>query len=178
MASSSSGYPDSAFTALSPEDAEQLLARVLERAGELGREAIVAFDLDSTLLDNRPRQAQLLREYGAGAGLALAQHTAEHWMGWDARIAMANAGLAPELVEAHVGPFRAFWRERFFTSEYCVLDRAIAGAADFVAEVLARGARVHYVTGRHEEMRAGTVACFEQTGPAVPDAARADPRTN
>ena len=174
MASSSSGYPDSAFTALSSEDAEELLLRVLERAGELGREAIVAFDLDSTLLDNRPRQAQLLREYGAGAGLALERHTAEHWMGWDARIAMTNAGLAPELVEAHIGPFRAFWRERFFTSEYCVLDRPIAGAAAFVADVLARGARIHYVTGRHEELRAGTVTCFEQTGFAVPDDARVD----
>lgn len=153
----------------------QLLARVLERAGELGQGAIVAFDLDSTLLDNRPRQAQLLREYGLSAGLtALEQHTAEHWQGWDARIAMTNTGLPPELVEAHIGPFRSFWRERFFTSEYCVLDRAIAGAAAFVAEVLARGARVYYVTGRHEEMRAGTVTCFERTGFAVPDGDRVD----
>src|SRR5687768_9457437 len=114
MAQSSSGYPTSTFTALTSEDAAELLARVLERASAAGREAIVAFDLDSTLLDNRPRQAQLLREYGLACGLALARHTAEHWHGWDARIAMANAGLAPELIEAHIGPFRTFWRERFF----------------------------------------------------------------
>jgi hypothetical protein len=171
---SSSGYPDSSFAALSPEDAAELLARVLERAGGLGNDAIVAFDLDSTLLDNRPRQAQLLREYGVACGLALEQHTADHWQGWDARIAMTNAGLVEELVEAHIGPFRAFWRERFFTSEYCVLDRAIAGAAAFVGDVVARGARVYYVTGRHEEMRAGTVSCLEQTGFPVPDGSRVD----
>ena len=171
----SSGYPTSSFTALDAADAGALLARVLERAGELGREAIVAFDLDSTLLDNRPRQAQLLREYGLAEGLAmLEQHTADHWQGWDARIAMANAGMAPELVEVHLGPFRAFWRERFFTSEYCVLDRPIAGAAAFVGDVVARGTRVFYVTGRHEEMRAGTVTCFEQTGFPVPDGDQVD----
>ena len=167
-------YPESAHVVLAAEDARALLARVLERAAELGREAIVAFDLDSTLLDNRPRQAQLLREYGAGAGLALEHHSADHWMGWDAKIAMANAGMAPELIEAHIGPFRAFWRERFFTSAYCVLDREIAGAAAFVRDVLSGGARVHYVTGRHEEMRAGTVTCFAQCGLAVPDGARVE----
>ena len=174
MSKSSSGYPDPTFSALSAEDSAALLARVLERAAGLGREAIVAFDLDSTLLDNRPRQAQLLREYGVSVGLGLDQHTPEHWQGWDARIAMTNAGLAPEVVETHLGPFRTFWRERFFTSQYCVLDRAIAGAAEFVGEVLARGARVHYVTGRHEEMRAGTVTCFERCGLAVPDATLVD----
>ena len=168
--SAPSPYPLGRFAVLEPEQAAELLDRVLARAAAEGAAGIVAFDLDSTLLDNRPRQAQILREYGQLHGLAaLAQHHADHWQGWDARIAMANSGVDPEAIEAHIGPFRSYWKDRFFTSEYCVLDRPVAGATAFVAAVLEAGARVFYVTGRHEPMRRGTVACFEQTGFAVPD---------
>jgi hypothetical protein len=163
-------YPQGSFVPLEPAETAALLARVIEEARARGRDAVVAFDLDSTLLDNRPRQARILREYGALHRIeALAGHHAEHWQGWDARIAMRQSGVSSELIEAHIAPFRAFWREKFFTSEYCVDDRPIAGAPAYVARVLAAGARVFYVTGRHEEMRRGTVVCFERTGFAVPD---------
>jgi hypothetical protein len=167
---SSYGTSSAARALLSAAEAAELLGRVLDRAGAAGEAGIVVFDLDSTLLDNRPRQAEILREYGRLSGLAaLEAHDADHWRGWDARIAMANSGLAADLIEAHLAPFRAFWRDRFFTSEYCVLDRAIRGAPSYVAAVQARGARVFYVTGRHEAMRAGTVTCFQRTGFPLPD---------
>lgn len=164
------GYPPSLFPTLDPAASAALLAGVLARAREAGAEGIVAFDLDSTLLDNRPRQARILREYGALNGLAaLADHHADQWQGWDARVAMAASGLDRDLIDAHLAPFRSFWKDRFFTSEYCVEDRAIAGAAAYVAAVRAAGARVFYVTGRYEEMRRGTLICFERTRFPVPD---------
>lgn len=165
-----SPYPPSRFPTLDAAAGAALLAGVLDRARAAGPDGVVAFDLDSTLLDNRPRQARILREYGGLHGLdALASHHAEHWQGWDARVAMAASGLSADLIEAHFRPFRAFWMDRFFTSEYCVEDRPIPGAAEYVARVLAAGARVFYVTGRHEEMRRGTLVCFERTGFARPD---------
>ena len=168
--SAPSPYGLGQYAVLAPERAAELLAGILQRAAEAGPAGIVAFDLDSTLLDNRPRQAQILREYGQVNAIAeLAGHHADHWKGWDARIAMMNCGLETDLIEAHIGPFRSYWKDRFFTSEYCVLDRAVAGAPAFVAAVLERGARVFYVTGRHEPMRRGTIACFEQIGFAIPD---------
>lgn len=173
--SAPSPYPLGRFPILEPDRAAELLERVLLRAAAEATAGIVAFDLDSTLLDNRPRQAEILREYGRLHRIAaLARHHAENWQGWDARIAMSNSGMASEEIEAHIGPFRAWWRDRFFTSEYCVLDRPVAGAPAFVAAVLERGARVFYVTGRHEPMRPGTVACFQQTGFPVPDGDRVD----
>ena len=163
-------YPPSTFPVLAQAESAALLARVLDAARAAGPAALVAFDLDSTLLDNRPRQARILREYGAMHSLkALAAHHADHWQGWDARIAMAASGLAPDLIEEHFAPFRIYWRDKFFTSEYCVEDRPIAGATDYVRAILAAGARVLYVTGRHEEMRGGTVVCFERTGFPCPD---------
>ena len=167
---SATSYPPSSFPILPQAQSAALLARVVDAARAVGAAALVAFDLDSTLLDNRPRQARILREYGALHGLeALAAHEAEHWQGWDARIAMAASGLGSDLIEEHFVPFRSYWKDRFFTSEYCVDDRPIGGATDYVRAVLAAGARVLYVTGRHEEMRAGTLVCFERTGFPCPD---------
>lgn len=162
-------YPPSTFPTLSPTETAALLTSVLERARRVER-AVVAFDLDSTLLDNRPRQARILREYGAANQLeALSAHHADHWQGWDARLAMAAAGMTRELIDLHITPFRDYWKERFFTSEYCVDDIGMPGASAFVGKVLETGARVFYVTGRHEAMRAGTVASFRNTSFALPD---------
>ena len=162
---------DNGFIPLSLADQDALLGRVLELAGAAGTGGVLAFDLDSTLLDNRPRQARILREYGAQQQLAvLARHVADHWQGWDARIAMANAGMDPDQIEQHLGRFRTFWKDRFFTSEYCAVNRAIAGACAFVTQATGTGARVAYVTGRHEGMREGTRRCFERIGMPMPGA--------
>ena len=168
-------YPPSIFATLVPAESAALLTRIVDRARAAGPTSVVAFDLDSTLLDNRPRQARILREYGALHHIeALAAHHADQWSGWDARIPMAASGMSADLIDLHLAPFRVFWRDRFFTSEYCVDDVPIPGAPAYVDRVLGAGARVLYVTGRHEEMRAGTVTCFERTGLACPDGDRVE----
>lgn len=150
-------------------EARALLQEVLDRCRRPG--AVVVFDLDSTLLDNKPRQARIMAEYGREHGApALAGSRREHWTGgWDFRVAMRNAGLPEHEIELHAEPYRAYWRERFFTSEYCRLDEPTAGAVAFVTAVRQAGARVLYVTGRHEGMREGTVDCFARVGMPVPD---------
>ena len=154
-------------------DASALLSRVLDRCRAEGTAAVVVFDLDSTLLDNKARQAKIMSEYGErNAVPSLANNQAEHWQGWDYRIAMRNSGLPSDEVEAHVEPYRDLWRDLFFTSEYCRLDEAVAGAVTFVSAVQATGAKVCYVTGRHEGMRAGTVDNFGRLGLPVPDGDR------
>jgi hypothetical protein len=85
---------------------------------------------------------------------------------------MRATGLGEAEVVAHAGPARAFWLERFFTSAYCVDDRPLAGAVAYVAAIHGSGARVAYVTGRHEEMRAGTLACFGRHAIVPPDGDR------
>jgi predicted secreted acid phosphatase len=146
-----------------------VLADALDRAREPG--AVVVFDLDSTLLDNRPRQARILREFARVSGVAaLAGAKPDHWQDWDIRRAMRNAGVADEDVERIAEEAKQFWRDRFFTSEYCRDDEAIAGAAAFVGAVRACGAQVAYCTGRHEPMREGSVACFQRLGFPLPGA--------
>jgi len=145
-----------------------VVTRARQRPG-----AVVVFDLDSTLLDNRPRQARILRDYGESAGLpALRQAAPEHWQGWDLGTALANAGLPPDEVARHATPARRFWRERFFTSAYCRFDTPIPGAADFVRALAALGAVVAYVTGRPDHMRGGTLEAFARHGFPLPEGAR------
>jgi hypothetical protein len=148
-----------------------VLPKVLSRAKELaGRRGLVLFDLDSTLLDNRPRQARILREFGQSAGVtALAACTPEHFKGWSLKVPMGGCGLSAVEADTLEPQARRFWRERFFTSAYCHDDRPIPGAVDFVRRVLDAGSQIVYCTGRHVPMRDGTLSCFSREGFPVPE---------
>jgi beta-phosphoglucomutase-like phosphatase (HAD superfamily) len=155
-----------------PADQPAILLAALARVRAAGPGAIAVFDLDSTLLDNRPRQAAILRAYGRAAGLkALRGAAPEHFAGWDLARALAAAGLRPAEVRRHAGPFHAFWEERFFTSRACRRDVPVPGAPAFVRAVRAAGARVVYVTGRPAAMRPGTLAVLRAFGFPPPDGA-------
>jgi FMN phosphatase YigB (HAD superfamily) len=145
-----------------------VLERVLARARALPG-ALVVFDLDSTLLDNKPRQTRILREFGVAHGIPqLAATRNEHWVDWSIAHAMANTGLPAAEVDRWAEEAKQYWRERFFTSEYCRDDDAIAGAKDYLAAVADAGAFIAYCTGRHEPMRAGSVESFQRLGFPVP----------
>jgi hypothetical protein len=146
------------------------LEDVLARAKKLGRDGLVVFDLDSTVFDNRPRQARIVREYGAAHGLpALANCQAWHFTtGWDLKGAAIACGVGEAEYEKHRVAMKAFWAERFFTSDYCVDDVEIVGAPRYLAALLETGTRLVYVTGRQEDMRAGSVACLKKCGMPTP----------
>jgi hypothetical protein len=152
------------------DEQARLLDGVIARVGEVGARALCAFDLDSTIFDNRPRQARILREYGRARGLAaLEQARPEHFTSWSLVEAMRAAGLGADDAVAHADDARTFWRARFFSSAYCPDDRAIAGAADFLAALRAGGAQIAYVTGRHVAMGAGSRAAMAACGFPLPD---------
>ncbi len=150
------------------------LSEILAQAKAQAPRAVLAFDLDSTLFDNRPRQARIVREFGAHAKIPELTHCAiGHWTsGWDMKAAMRNCGMAAEDVERVYPAAKKFWQERFFTSDYCIDDVAIEGAAAFTHAVAKTGALLAYVTGRHEAMRAGSVEAMRKCGMVVPDGKR------
>ncbi len=153
----------------------RVLAKALRRAEVAGRAGVLVFDLDSTLLDNRPRQVAILREFGVAQAVdALAHSEPRHWVSWDLRDAMRNAGVDDATVERLAEEAKVFWRERFFTSEYCRLDEAVAGARDYLHAVRNTGARIAYCTGRHEAMRDGTVDNLGRLGMPLPDGVTVD----
>ncbi len=157
-----------------PEAQASILEEALGRARAAAPRGVAVFDLDSTLLDNRPRQARILREYGARAGLpALLGAAADRWQGCDLADALRGAGLPPAEVARHLLPARRFWGARFFTSEYCREDVPIPGAPAFVRDLAGAGAQVAYVTGRPRGMEAGTLDVFRAAGLPLPEGRRA-----
>ncbi|HYD41295.1 MAG TPA: hypothetical protein VEB43_10745 [Anaeromyxobacter sp.] len=155
-----------------PAQQAHVLSAALDRARQAAPRGVAVFDLDSTLLDNRPRQARILQDYGRTVGVPeLLDARPEHWKGWSLADALRELGLSPAEIERHAGPARAFWREWFFTSAYCRLDVPIPGAAEFVREVLGAGATVAYVTGRGQGMEGGTRETFRVHGFPLPDGA-------
>ncbi|HET9552699.1 MAG TPA: HAD family hydrolase [Anaeromyxobacteraceae bacterium] len=156
-----------------PAEQASILAAVLAAARGAAPAGVVVFDLDSTLLDNRPRQARILRDYGRRAGLApLAGARPEHVVSWDLADAMRRAGCSPLEVARHLLALRRFWAATFFTSEYCREDVPVPGAPAFAREVAAAGAQVGYVTGRPRRMEAGTLDVFRRCGLPLPDGRR------
>ncbi len=154
-----------------PTDWPRYLREILSRAQHLGERGVLAFDLDSTLFDNRPRQARIVREFGEAHGIpALTTCRGEFFdAGWDMKAAFRNCGLSAEESDRIYDAARAFWHERFFSSPYCLEDVAIEGAGQFVAKVSGCGAQVAYVTGRDEAMREGSLGAMRCHGFPLPD---------
>ena len=152
-------------------DWHKTLETVLAYAQRAGRKGIVVFDLDSTVFDNRPRQARIVREYARSKNLSvLAGCQSWHFeSGWDLKLAALACGVVEAEYEPHARPLKAFWSQRFFTSDYCADDVEIVGAPRYLHAIAHTGARVFYVTGRHEAMRAGTVACLAKCGMPLPE---------
>jgi hypothetical protein len=116
-----------------------------------GAPAVVVFDLDGTILDNRPRVVAILHEL------------ADHWRPSHPEAAAACARAAPDgivygvvenlkrlgVVEPalHREGF-AFWKDRFFHDPHIRHDVAVKGARAFAWACHEAGAVVVYLTGR------------------------------
>jgi hypothetical protein len=140
----------------------------IDRELGLGRLPIVVFDLDSTLFSTGGRNLRILREW-------IARH-AEHDpalgpigdrlraedMGWNVHEDLRRLGVRDE---GALLSLQQWWRERFFTDDYCASDEPVPGAVEYVLACHARGALIYYLTGRHVGgMEHGTVRALRAHG--------------
>jgi phosphoglycolate phosphatase-like HAD superfamily hydrolase len=175
----------------------ELLRGIVDRCARLAREPkqsaprpLVVFDLDGTLMDNRPRTCVILHQI------------AERWRSEEPALASRLAAVTPNDLHYHfkqslalLGVTRAdladeafaFWKLRFFSDESLRHDIEVPGAAAFVRACYESGASVLYLTGRDLPlMGMGTFASLRDLGfpigvcgselvlkpdPAMPDAA-------
>jgi hypothetical protein len=155
---------------LDPARRGALLRDILERArhrrGE--RAKVLVFDLDGTLMDNRPRVAAILREL------------AEQWrVDHPDAASRASRATQEEIVYGFVDNLKrlgvddptlhedglAFWKERFFRDPHVRHDIAIPGAVEFVRACYEQGATLVYLTGRDlPNMALGSFASLRDLG--------------
>lgn len=139
---------------LSLSDQRLFLRGLIDRVASLRsteRTPVVVFDLDGTLLDNRPRTVAILREVASKWEQERPEHSRIL-----ASVEVENVvyGLADSLTpfgmtdEALVAEAATHWRQRFFTDEMLRHDVPIEGSAEFVRAVYNAGATVVYLTGR------------------------------
>jgi beta-phosphoglucomutase-like phosphatase (HAD superfamily) len=148
----------------------RLLKAILRRcqAEKARGTPVVVFDLDGTLMDNRPRTLAILREL------------AEQLRDRDDDVArrLEHAGpsdLAYLLTDSlerlgirstdRVAEIEAFWRDRFFADPHLRHDVALAGAREFAHTCYSAGAVLVYLTGRDLPlMGAGTFQSLRDLG--------------
>ncbi|MBX3234126.1 MAG: HAD family hydrolase [Labilithrix sp.] len=138
---------------LSATEQRALLTRVVERsrAKKGAPVPLVVFDLDGTLMDNRPRTALILQELAAElraeahSSADLLAATKVEDIAYLLRESLKIIGVEhAELVERA----ESFWRDRFFSDAYLKHDVAIAGAVTLAQACYAAGATLVYFTGR------------------------------
>lgn len=156
-------------SARTPEQTK-VLDEVVQRVGQAvlskpARRPVVTFDLDSTVFDNRPRQLAILSEFARAkklAGVESLDYTDID--GWRVAEHLARLGGAAGRETELKTEFKSFWKDRFFTSEYCLYDHSLPGAGEYVQALEKAGATVVYLTGRHEDMRSGSAKSLHAGG--------------
>jgi len=127
-------------------DTRRAILRDVIRRTQASDRPVIVFDLDGTLLDNRPRTVAILNE--------LAEHWHDHaepLRGAAIESTVYSLGENLEILgipEPHHEPAFLFWKERFFHDDYMHHDIALPGAVDFARTLYAAGANLVYLTGR------------------------------
>ena len=147
----------------------KLFDSILDRCARRGpRTPVVVFDLDGTLMDNRPRVVAILHELG------------RHWERSHPEAARCCArASSDDIVYGFVENLRlvgiddralheeglAFWKERFFKDPHVKHDVEVAGAVDFARACHRAGATCVYLTGRDlPNMALGSFASLRDLG--------------
>ncbi|MEO8796267.1 MAG: haloacid dehalogenase-like hydrolase [Polyangiaceae bacterium] len=134
---------------------KQLLDGIVARCRAYDRKghapALVVFDLDGTLMDNRPRT------------LAIMQELAHEWAQKDPSLALKLQNAKPDELEYLFGDTlkklgvtredllsdgEAFWKARFFRDPHLEHDIALAGSVSFAKDLYEAGVTLVYLTGR------------------------------
>ena len=143
-----------------------MIDRVAEAADRYPQ--LIVFDLDGTLLDNRPRSVAIVHE--------LAQSWESHHPRQAQRLREADSETFAYLFEDNLRSLGVddegllaealdFWRARFFTDDFLLHDQPVDGAVEFARGCYEAGATLVYFTGRDlPNMALGSLASLRDLG--------------
>lgn len=146
-------FPVTSYVRLDKNEKHALLKRIVGRCtrrGALGS-PVVIFDLDGTLMDNRPRTAAIFRELGESVRTKMPAFASKLADANPSHLAYLVADSLKKIGVDHpefILEAEQFWKQRFFFDEYLKHDVAVPGAVAFARECYAAGAVLVYLTGR------------------------------
>ncbi len=139
----------------------RVLKRIIDDLQKLkvnSQEALVIFDLDSTLFDVRQRLENVLMNFAKEPeNQKLFPEQVEYFKNiqilkhdWGIRDILVRAGLDGHHREFQTA-VRDYWVKHFFSNEALVHDVPYAGAVQFVQDIAQTNAEIIYLTGRDIE---------------------------
>jgi len=136
----------------SPEALRGLIQRAEDTVHQ-GKQPVVMFDLDDTLVNTRERTLRILQDFAAQTDIqsAYPDDVAKIKM---LQVIQIQFSLADTLKAVGVinddltKKASDFWINRFFTNEYCAKDQPNPGAAKYLHLLARAGAKIVYLTGR------------------------------
>jgi hypothetical protein len=159
-----------AGSAMAQEHNPEALTQVIEQVKQvraLGKQPVVMFDLDDTLINTRERTLRIIQDFAKQTELLpedaqkLAALKIENIRFLMSDTLKEQGVLNPALAK-NLGDF---WASRFFTNEYSANDKQNPGAALYVREIVKAGAKVVYLTGRDApRMQVGTLENLRKQG--------------
>lgn len=140
-----------------------------QASAERGATPIVILDLDDTLTDSRTRTTRILLELAHDPSAPLDGETRDALssvtppaIAYDLSDTLRALGLSDPVALAAAD---SYWKQRFFSDAYVRIDEPVRGAPEYTRWLVARGAKLVYLTGRPAEtMRDGTIENLERNG--------------
>ena len=167
----------SQFHPHSEEEVLKLIAHKIVLARETTK-PLVLLDLDSTLYEVGPRTLAIIHEWLSNSPkipselkTALGNLSADQ-IGYSIKDTFSNVGfpVVTQELESVSSALKAFWWDRFFSSDYLSYDRPYPGAVEYTNHLYDLGADICYLTGRDEKrMRKGTLHNLERDGFPIVD---------
>lgn len=154
---------------LVPAERTRLLNSILERAADRSDgPPVIVFDLDGTLMDNRPRVVAILHELAEewrrkhpDVSALLARASVDGIV-YGFQENLRRLGVDDEALHLHAFEF---WKARFFNDPHIRHDVEIPGACEYVRACYAAGATIVYLTGRDlPNMALGSFASLRDLG--------------
>jgi len=157
-----------------PEILDQIEKDCVKAVAE-GTTPVVVFDLDSTLMNNNPRNRAIIEEFAESAKakypdfLKAVKAMKDEQIAYSLDDTLKNIGVTDDKI---LKELKKVWYDSFFTDKYVVLDTAYDGAADFVKKLHGAGTKIVYLTGRDTpDMSKGTVESLKKYGFPIEDSA-------
>jgi len=130
---------------------------------------MVILDIEGTLFDNRPRNLQILKEYGEQELRAIRPAQAQvlatltlPQVQYTTGDTLRGIGITEEAV---INNAAVFWAQRFYSDDYLKYDVPTAGSINYVRNLYSAGARIVYLTGRDAQRQLlGTVKALRDQG--------------
>ena len=141
------------YVRLEKNDKHALLTRTIARCARrtASESPVIVFDLDGTLMDNRPRTCAIFKELGESVRTKLPEVHKKLVDVTPTKLAYLVGDSLRKLGIDHpefIAEAEKFWKERFFYDDYLRYDVAVPGSVEFARECYAAGGILVYLTGR------------------------------